>query len=136
MLQKIPLKTAINILLVISALVLVFHLLVITGLIPPSIVWGGKLESRQQLLQMEIVSLAVNLLLMLVIASKAGYVRGLLHPRLVGLLLWLFVTLFSLNTLGNLLAETTMETVIFTPLTLLNALLCYRIVSDKGTIEN
>ncbi|MEN9442639.1 MAG: hypothetical protein RLZ33_2716 [Bacteroidota bacterium] len=43
---------------------------------------------------------------------------------------WLFFVLFSLNTLGNLFAETLTETLIFTPLTILLAVLSLRLARN------
>ena len=51
-------------LLIIFALLFVFHLLVLFGIIPPTIVWAGKLKNSKDLIQLESISLLV-----LVIAS-------------------------------------------------------------------
>ena len=42
-----------------------FHLLVLAGVIPFDIVWGGNLKDKTQLYLMEGVSIAINLLMSL-----------------------------------------------------------------------
>ncbi len=52
-------------------------------------------------------------------------------PLLLRIIFWLMFFLFSLNTLGNLMAESMFEKALFTPVTLILAVLCLRIVLDK-----
>ena len=59
-----------NTLLIILGLLIVFHLLVIAGIIPYGIVWVGKINNRTQLLRMESISLVVLVLAILLVASK------------------------------------------------------------------
>ena len=120
-------KTVLSIL----SLVLVFHALVLTGFIPFDIVWGGRLKSREDMLVFESVSVGLNLLIVLVIASHAGYLPLSFNKSISRILIWLMTGLFLLNTIGNLMAVDPMEKFIFTPLTLVLTLLCYRIAGEK-----
>ncbi|MCD8539445.1 MAG: hypothetical protein LRY55_06505 [Leadbetterella sp.] len=65
------------------ALVIIFHILIITGIIPFSIVWGGKLESREDMFRFETVSLTVNTLFMIVLLVKKAYLRKGIKNRWV-----------------------------------------------------
>jgi len=132
MLRRISFKLATHTLLTILGLVLLFHLLVLAGVIPYDIVWGGRLQNSAQMRGLELISLAANLTIMLVIGIKAGYVHSRLPPRVVNLLLWAFAVLFALNTVGNLVAEQTLETLLFTPATFLSAILCARIAMERS----
>ncbi len=107
--------------------VLVFHALVIAGIIPFGIVWGGRLHNTREMLQFESVSFATNVVLMLVIVLKRGNRWPFVSRKLLNAILWLFVVLFSLNTVGNLLAKATLETIVFTPLTFISAIFCARL---------
>ena len=135
MLRFIPFRFAIQVLLVLLFLVLIFHALVLTHLIPDTIVWGGKFENADQLQQMELVSILVNAILLFLILVKGNVLKIKLPALLVKILLWIFVVLFFLNTIGNLFAETMTEKIIFTPLTFISALLCLRIVTEKGAAK-
>ncbi|MBU1821706.1 MAG: hypothetical protein KKG00_09395, partial [Bacteroidetes bacterium] len=46
-------------------------------------------------------------------------------------ILWLFVAVFALNTLGNLVSFSSLETIVFTPLTTLLALFTARVALEK-----
>ncbi|MBK9359111.1 MAG: hypothetical protein IPN08_17335 [Bacteroidales bacterium] len=131
MINRIPFNIAIRTMLVLLSLVALFHLLVLSGVIPYTITWGGKLRSLTQMRLMEFISLLVNALLMVVISMKAGYMNPFLRPRTITLILWFFVVLFALNTVGNLFAESMFEKLVFTPLTLVSAILCRRIVLER-----
>jgi len=131
MINRIPFNIAIRTMLVLLSLIALFHLLVLSGVIPYTITWGGKLRSLTQMRLMEFISLLVNTLLMVVISMKAGYLNPFLRPRAITLILWFFVVLFALNTVGNLFAESMFEKLVFTPLTLVSAILCRRIVLER-----
>lgn len=114
-------------LLVVFALILLFHGLVITGVIPFGIVWGGRLQTHSQMLAFETVSIALNVLMLGVVAVWAGYWKVAVGARLLRAALWLMAGLFVLNTIGNLLSTNATEKAVFTPLTLLLALFSLRL---------
>ncbi|MDI1233430.1 MAG: hypothetical protein PSX81_04045 [bacterium] len=114
--------------LVLLGLVILFHLLIITQMIPYTIVWAGKLKNEKDMYQFEGVSLFINLLLILLLLIKVNYLKLPLSPRFITIMLWLFVFLFALNTIGNLFAKTNFEKFVFTPLTFISSLLLIRIV--------
>ena len=62
--------------LVLSALVMIFHLAVLAGVVPADIVWGGRTGSRSELVAMETVSLAVNAFLALTVLLRTGRIRS------------------------------------------------------------
>lgn len=124
-------KTAANTMLFLFSIVLVFHILVITGLIPFKNVWGGQLKTREEMLVFESISIALNLLMMGVVAVKAGYWKINVSTRLITILLWVMVTLFALNTIGNLFANSLLEQLFGTLGTLILALLSLRLAIEK-----
>jgi hypothetical protein len=109
---------------------IVFHFLVLSGAIPYNVVWGGRLENAFQMYVFEAVSLTINLAVIALVGIKAGFIKFYLPERLVTFLLWVLVILFAVNTIGNLFAKTSLETIVFTPLTLISAVLCYRMVIE------
>ncbi len=103
----------------IFTLSIIFHLLVIMHLIPSTIVWGGRLENQQELLKFESISIALNVFFLLIMLIVYGSIKFKVQPIILCVLLWLMSGLFVLNTIGNLLAKSSIETMIFTPVTLL-----------------
>ena len=130
LIKKIKIQFAATLMLVMLSCAFVFHLLVVSGAIPYGIVWGGRLESASQMYLFEAVSLAVNLAAIAAVGVKAGYIKPLIPKRAATFLLWSLAILFALNTVGNIFAKTTLEAVLFTPLTLMSSVLCYRMAID------
>lgn len=130
MIKRISFRSAINITLLLLVLVTVFHTLVLLNVIPYSVTWGGKLRDLSQMRIMEVLSLVVNSLLMVVVLIKARMLKLSISDKIITFILWLFVALFTLNTLGNIFSDSLFEQMVFTPLTLVLALLCKRIVQE------
>ena len=110
----------------ISALVLLFHILVVAGALPADIAWGGRVVSEREVLLLEAVSICVNAFLIWTLLQKGRYVRAMFGDKAVRAILWGFFALFLLNSVGNLFAETSFEKSLAF-VTLLNALLIWRI---------
>lgn len=117
------------------SLVIVFHLAVITSLIPYDIVWAGKIHTLREMYTFESVSIAVNILLLVTLIMKNEYIKNGVSQSILDLLLWIFVIVFILNTVGNLMAETLFERWVFTPLTLISAVLLWVIVRKEGQVR-
>ena len=129
MMKLIPLKVATNGILVILSLIIIFHLLVISGIIPFDIVWGGNIADKKQLWLMESISIIITFIMLLFALAYSGIIRIKLHPTAIKIGFWLMFVFVLLNTLGNILSKNSLETYIFTPLTLLLSLFCFRIAA-------
>ena len=117
-----------------SSVTVIFHFLVLLEIISYENVWAGKLKSVDEMYVYEGFSIVVNCLLILIILVKGQIINPTISPKVINTLLWIFVILFILNTIGNLTSKTSLETIIATPLTFIFALLCLRIViNTKGT---
>ena len=124
-------QTAAYGLILIQSLVLVFHFLVLFGVVPFEIVWGGRLKDVEEMRGFETVSILLNALM---IGAVAIYVRLLpikMNPKILRLAFWVMFVLFALNTVGNLMAVNEYERVIFTPLTFLLAIFSLRLAISK-----
>ena len=102
-------KTSINILLGLLAAVILFHIAVIAKAIPYNIAWGGRLENDQEMYVFEAISILINLFLGLVLLMKASYIKFRFKKKAIDVILWIFLALFVLNTVGNLFAKTNFE---------------------------
>ena len=121
---------AIGILLILSAIV-VFHFLIIAGIIPFGIVWGGRLQSHAEMIKFETVSVLLNLVMIAIVSIKAGLLKLNLKPFILKVSFWFMTILFTLNTIGNLFSTNSLETLIFTPLTLILAIFSFRLALSK-----
>ena len=126
-------RTALKIMLILLSLVVLFHLLIIFQVVPYEIVWAGRLRTVDEMYAFEATSILINLLLIGVLLFKGKYFSHRIPEALLNVLLWLFVVVFSLNTVGNLLAKTQFERVVFTPLTFISAVLIWIIVRKDET---
>lgn len=103
---------------------LVFHVLILIGVIDYTLVWGGRLKTEAKMLQFETVSLTLNAVFLLVVCMRMNWV-SLNIPRIaLTITLWIMTGLFLLNTLGNLASLNSWETIIFTPVTIVLAVFC------------
>lgn len=125
-------SAAITILILLS-IFLVFHFLVMLGVIPFEIVWGGRLTDRSQMLRSETVSVIVNLIMIAIVAIKANVLQVELPQVFIKVILWLMFLLFLLNTLGNVFSLNKFEQLVFTPVTLVLSLLSLRLALEKKT---
>ena len=118
-------------------LVVIFHFAVIIRLIPYQIVWAGKLKSVDEMFTFEAASIATNIFMIALLLLKVRYIKRDVSNKVLDALLWLFVILFAVNTVGNLMAETLFEKLVFTPLSLLLSVLIWVVVrKGKDDTEN
>ncbi|MEX0966878.1 MAG: hypothetical protein WD077_06545 [Bacteroidia bacterium] len=129
--KAISARLAGNAIILILVLVIGFYLLVLFGLVPYQVVWGGRLETAKEMYVFEFLSIVINLLIIAVVAMHAGYLKPLFSKKSLKILFWIFAILFALNTIGNILAENTWETIIFGPLTFFLSLLFFRLATEK-----
>lgn len=101
-------------------------------MVPKEIVWGGRINSQDQFFTLEIVSISLNVFMLLIVLIYMGAIRWKLKPVILKSAFWIMFLLFLLNTVGNLFSENEFEKTVFTPLTLLLALLCLRIAIAGG----
>lgn len=132
-LKYIPFLFAIRFLLLVNCIVLFFHCLVITQIIPFNIVWAGKLKNLEEMYVFETVSILINLFFLFIVLARGGIWKVQFPKQVIDIILWIFVVIFSLNTIGNLFAASKLERFVATPLTFLLALFCLRVTSQ---IEN
>lgn len=130
LLLRLPYKFAVNFLLTILCSVMVFHFLVLIQIIPYQIVWVGRLNSIAEMQRFETISIITNCFIILIITIKGNYLNFKFSTKIINSLLWLFIILFSLNTIGNLMAKSNFEKLVFTPLTFILALLSFRIIKE------
>jgi hypothetical protein len=120
-------KIAINVLILLLSLVIVFHILVISGIIPFEIVWGGRLTDPSELPLYESISIGLNLVMLFILMTKAGILRIRINEKVYRIFFGLMCLLFLLNTVGNIFSKNDLERMIFTPFTLILTVLFLRL---------
>jgi hypothetical protein len=124
-------RAATTLLIILGALA-VFHVLMLAGALPAGIAWGGQAaESPETLRALEAVGLVVTVLFAAVVAAKAGFVGGdrVRRPARIGM--WVMFAYFVLNVVGNLAFASGLERAIFTPVSVIVALLALRLAAGK-----
>mgnify|MGYP000858883042 CR=1 FL=1 len=110
---------------------LLFHFLVLGNVIPYEMVWGGRIENREQLIQFETFSIISNIIFLVIILKKAQILAWNISPKAVRIGLWVIMIMFFLNTLGNLLSLNSTEKWIMTPLTAITVILTAILIFSK-----
>ena len=123
-------KIAIKIMLSIVVLITVFHLSILLKIIPYEITWGGRLKNDSEMYVFETISILINLFLGFVLLIKGNYIKQLIPLNIVTIILWVFLILFVLNTVGNIIAKTNFEKV-FAILTASLAILIWSILRKE-----
>ena len=107
--------------------VLLFHICIITKIIPYSIAWGGRLQNDAEMYVFETISILINLLLLWTLLMKGNLVKFKFSEKTLNIILWIFFAIFVLNTIGNLFAKTLIEKQ-FSLLTAISAILLWIIL--------
>jgi hypothetical protein len=125
-LLRIPFAFAGRTLLVLFGAAILFQLTVLFGMVPTEMVWGGRLNDTEERSVGAIISITVLLVAVCFVLIRIRVIgKGI--PAVGRWGVWALVLLFALNTLGNLFALDLRETLIFTPVTLLAAVLSWRL---------
>ncbi|TAH27286.1 MAG: hypothetical protein EAZ07_01630 [Cytophagales bacterium] len=123
-------NNAIKIYLGILLAIILFHLCIITKIIPYDITWGGRLTNDIEMYVFETISILINILLSWVLLMKGNLVKYKFPNQVVNIILWVFFAIFILNTAGNIFAKTFFEKQ-FAFLTALSSLLLWIILKKK-----
>jgi hypothetical protein len=130
--RLISTKLAGNLLLGSLGLLAVLHILVLLRVIPADIVWGGAIQnSPTSLFPLEMISLLVTLLLAVVIAAKAGYIKAIRFQAAVRIGVWAVFAILLLSMVANFASGVAFENLIFAPIAVLLAFCAYRLAIEK-----
>lgn len=114
-------KKILKTLIVIYSIIIVFHSCILLKIIAYEITWGGRLQNDQEMYVFETASIAINVFLIWILLMKGDFVTYKFPVKVIHVILWIFVMVFVLNTIGNIFAKTILEKA-FTLLTLGSAL--------------
>ncbi|MBM7692737.1 cation transport ATPase [Peribacillus deserti] len=129
--KLISIRLASNIIITINTIALLMHILIILKIVPHDFVWGGRLKNETDLIIFESISIILQTLFISIIAVKAGYIFKGKFKKTVNTGTWVMFVLMALNTIGNLVSSSGLETMVMTPLTTVLALLVFRLAIEK-----
>jgi len=124
-------QSAIMLLLLLNTAVLLLHLTIVFKIVPYNIAWGGRLKTDSEMYVFEMVSILINLLFSVTLLIKGSFIKPIFPPKVVHVLLWIFLIIYSLNTICNLFAVTSFEKY-FALLTFIFALLIAVLLRKKN----
>lgn len=124
-------KLAGNIVLASLGLVLIMHILILIGILPSSFVWAGSIQGSNELYVMEGVSFIITLLFTGIVAVKTGYIKIEKGKKAITIGAWVFFAYMVLNTLGNLASGVSAENWFFAPVTIVLAILSFRLAIEE-----
>ncbi|MNW43196.1 hypothetical protein D3C74_203890 [compost metagenome] len=127
--KLISVKLSGNILVSCLILLFIFHILLLVGMMPHDIVWGGKISNPESLIIFESISLLLTLLFILVISIKIGYIKKFRKISNFGV--WFIFAYFLLNTIANFASDVSAEKLIFGPITVIVTFLTLRLAIEK-----
>lgn len=105
-------KLVIKIMLGLITLVTLFHLAILIKIMPYEITWGGRLKNDSEMYVFETISILLNIFLGLVLLIKGERLPAFIPMKAVNIILWAFLILFGLNTIGNVFAKTLFEKIL------------------------
>jgi hypothetical protein len=130
--KLISTKLAGNLLLGSLGLLAVFHVLVLLGIFPANIVWGGAIQnSTTSLYPLEMISLFVTLLLAVVIAAKAGYIKTFRFQAAINMGVWAVFAILLLSMVANFASGVAFENLLFAPIAVVLAFCAFRLAIEK-----
>ncbi len=129
--MKFDFRAIEKILIVLFSLILIFHFLIVFGIIPYQNVWAGRLKSHEEMLKFESFSIILNIIFISVVLVKANWINIKVPKKAINVLLWIMAIVFALNTIGNLFAIGSLEKYIATPVTFLLSIFCFILARNQ-----
>lgn len=140
--KVVKFSLAAKICLVLFSIFSLFHFAVIIGIlffdiVPLDFLWGGQMKTKDELLVFEIISFVVQVLCLWVLNVKVKLARLNKTNLIADILIWILCVVFFINTIGNLIAKTWLETLLGTPITAILFVLLFRIgIEKKSNLPN
>jgi len=107
--------------------IILFHFCIIIKIVPYNIAWGGRLQNDTQMYIFETISILIIVFLSWVLLMKGNLAKYRFSHRFINIILWVFFTIFLVNTIRNIFAKTNFEK-FFAILTGLFAVLLWNII--------
>ena len=127
--NKISFRNTGKVLLSLMTLIIIYHVLILTGVLPQEAVWGNRISESEKLIQMEYLAIVIMLFFISIVLLKLKYKN---NYKVINILLWIVFSYSVLNIIGNILSGSQLEKIIFIPVTIIQSLLLLRIGVEKN----
>ncbi|MCW7461377.1 hypothetical protein [Leptospira limi] len=117
-----------KILFVIFSLASLFHIFALLQIIPYQYLWGGRLQSIEEMYLMESISLIANVFFVYCSYLYLQYMNNGLVPIWIRIIFGFISAVFFMNTIGNIVAVTNLETLLATPITAVLSVISFTLV--------
>lgn len=109
----------------------IFNFLVLIDILPYTIVWGGRLQDRKEVIVFEIISILINILCVLLVIGKKNSIER--QPnKWMNTLVWILPPIYFMGILGNLASNSELEKVLFVPLTVISFITTCRVALETN----
>lgn len=129
--KLISFRKAINVSIIIMVAVTLFNVLVMVGVFPYTMVWGGRLQSKEDMVVFELISIIINVLSIIFILGKARLVLPS-YAKVFNVLVWILPILNLLGIMGNMASNSNLERALFVPVTIIMFITTLRIALEKN----
>ena len=114
------------------AIFIVVQILAAAGIFPVSMLWGGRQTELTMTMRLTSVVAAVILgVFIYIIRYRAGLVGSMPQPTAVRIAAWVVTGYMALNTLGNFASISSVERLLFGPLTILMTVACFIVAASS-----
>lgn len=103
--------------------ILFFHLGVLLRFIPYMFIWGGKIQSDEQMAKMEVVSIIIALFFISILVLASGLVNNPFSGSMIKFLMIFMALFYFVGTIMNLISKNKVEKYFFSVLSLSMCLL-------------
>ena len=125
-------RYAANIASALFLILIVVQLLAAIGIIPISMLWGGRQpELTLSLRVTSVVAAAVLGAFIYIVRYRAGLVGRMPQPTIIRVLAWVVAGYMVLNTLGNFASASAVERFLFGPMTIVLAITCLIVAASR-----
>lgn len=125
-------RTAANIATALFGFFIVVQLLVVTGILPVTVLWGGRQTELTPALRISgMVAAGILATFTYIIRYRAGLLGRTPIPKAIRVLAWVVTAYMALNTVGNFASVNSIEQLLFGPLTVIMAITCFIVSRSK-----
>jgi hypothetical protein len=110
-------------------LMAVFHILLLMGILPMHIAWGGRIDASRRILY-ESIALLITVIFIAGISVKMHFIRLEKHSKTINTGIWIIFAYLIFNTVGNLASGVFTEKLVFAPLTLFMSVLAFQLAVE------
>jgi len=120
-----------NISISILILLIIMHVLIILKVLPSYFVWGGQITDDASLYKLEFIALATIIPFLLIFMIKKWSMKSNKSQKIINVFLWLIFIWFLFNIIGNALSASTLEKILFIPISSILSLMSLRLALEK-----